>query len=59
MTWKIVQIAEADFGCEERLPGEKPRVWVKIQAENGDTKSFEIEEEILLARGLEEGSVWE
>lgn len=21
--WKIKQIAEADFGCEERMPGEK------------------------------------
>jgi hypothetical protein len=25
--WTIARIDEADFGCEERLPGEPRKVW--------------------------------
>ncbi len=53
--WKIKQIAEADFGCEERLPGEKLKCLVN---ENGETRRLEVEDEWLTEQGLDEGSTW-
>ena len=45
--WKIKQIAEADFGCEERLPGEKLKCLVILENENGETRRLEVEDEWL------------
>ena len=56
--WKIKQIAEADFGCEERLPGEKLKCLVILENENGDTRRLEAEDEWLTEQGLDEGSTW-
>ncbi|WP_296117869.1 hypothetical protein [uncultured Eubacterium sp.] len=56
--WKIKQIAEADFGCEERLPGEKLKCLVILENENGDTRRLEAEDEWLTEQGLDEGSMW-
>lgn len=57
--WKIKQIAEADFGCEERLPGEKLKCLVILENENGETRRLEVEDEWLTKQGLDEGSTWD
>ena len=57
--WKIKQIAEADFGCEERLPGEKLKCLVILENENGETRRLEVEDEWLTEQGLDEGSAWD
>ena len=56
--WKIKQIAEADFGCEERLPGEKLKCLVILENENGETRRLEVEDEWLREQVLDEGSTW-
>ncbi len=56
--WKIKQITEADFGCEERLPGEKLKCLVILENENGETRRLEVEDEWLTEQGLDEGSTW-
>ena len=56
--WKIKQMAEADFGCEERLPGEKLKCLVILENENGETRRLEVEDEWLTEQGLDEGSTW-
>ena len=57
--WKIKQIAEADFGCEERLPGEKLKCLVILENEKGETRRLEVEDEWLTEQGLDEGSTWD
>ena len=57
--WKIKQIAEADFGCEERLPGEKLKCLVILENEKGETRWLEVEDEWLTKQGLDEGSTWD
>ena len=56
--WKIKQIAEADFGCEERLLGEKLKCLVILENENGETRRLEVEDEWLTEQELDEGSTW-
>lgn len=34
-TWKIRQIFDGDYGCEERLPGQGPKVSVTLVDESG------------------------
>ena len=45
--WKIKQIAEADFGCEERMPGEKLKCLVILEDESGNVRCLETEDEWL------------
>lgn len=58
--WIIKQIDEADFGCEERMPGEPVRV--RITLEDQDTYNgvlvFEVAENWLEMQGLDEGDEW-
>lgn len=56
--WIIKQILEADYGCEERLPGEKLKVLVRLENENGKQREVEVEDEWLINRNLNEGSEW-
>ena len=50
--WKIKQIAEADFGCEERMPGEKLKCLVILEDESGNVRCLETEDEWLTEQGL-------
>lgn len=54
--WKIKHIYEADYGCEERLPGDKLKCLVELEDENGLRKSIEVEDEWLRLNNLNEGS---
>lgn len=56
--WKIREILEADFGCEERQPGEKLKCLVRLENEKGQIRELETEDEWLYVHGLEEGSIW-
>ena len=56
--WKIKQIFDGDFGCEELAPGEKPKVSVTLVNEAGEEKHVFVEDEWLLENGLDVGSIW-
>lgn len=56
--WKIKKIAEADYGCEERLPGEKLKCLVVLGNEFGETRTLEAADEWLRDHNLDEGSDW-
>ena len=56
--WKIKQIFDGDFGCEELAPGEKPKVSVTLENEEGQTKFVSVEDAWLMDRGLNIGDAW-
>ena len=56
--WKIKQIFDGDFGCEELAPGERPKDSVTLENEEGQTKSISVEDAWLIDRGLNIGDVW-
>ena len=57
--WKIKNIYEADFGCEERQPSAKLKVLVELENESGETKTIEAYDEYLTWNHIDVGSVWE
>ena len=57
--WKIKNIYEADFGCEERQPGAKLRVLVELENDIGETKTIEAYDEYLTWNRIDVGSIWE
>lgn len=56
--WTIARIDEADYGCEERMPGEPLMVLVTIEREDGAMLNFEVADDWLLMHGLNEGDEW-
>lgn len=56
--WTIFRIDEADFGCEERLPGEPLMDLITLESDMGETLQFEVSDEWLIMQGLEEGDEW-
>lgn len=56
--WLIKRIDEADFGCEERMPGEPLMVLVTVESDNGETTQFEVADKWLDTMGLDEGDEW-
>ena len=56
--WKIKQIFDGDFGCEGLAPGEKPKVSVTLENEDGQTKLVSVEDQWLTEKGLDVGDVW-
>ena len=56
--WKIKQIFDGEFGCEELAPGEKPKVSVTLVNEAGEEKYVSVEDEWLLENKLDVGSIW-
>ena len=57
--WKIKHIFDGDYGCEELVPGEKPKVTVTLVDESGEERSVFVEDEWLVQNDLKEGSFWE
>ena len=53
--WKIKHIYEADYGCEERMPGEKLNCLLELENETGQVRQREVEDEWLTRNQLEEG----
>ena len=58
MVWKVKNVWEADYGCEERLPGEPLKCLVELENEAGDMKQLTVEDDWLTEQGIEEGSSW-
>jgi len=58
MNWTINRIDDADFGCEERLPGEPLMVLVTLESELGELMQFEVADHWLELQGLDEGDEW-
>lgn len=56
--WKIKHIFDGDYGCEERLTGEKPKVLVTLINGIGEERMLSVEDEWLVKKDLDEGSVW-
>ncbi len=56
--WTIFRIDEADFGCEERMPGEPLMDLITLESDMGETLQFEVSDEWLIMQGLEEGDEW-
>ncbi len=43
--WKVKQIFDGEYGCEEREPGEKEQYLVVLVNENGEEQSFSATED--------------
>ena len=56
--WMIKRIEEADFGCEERMPGEPLMVLVTLENDFGQTEQLEVADCWLAMQELEEGDEW-
>lgn len=56
--WTISRIEEADYGCEERMPGEPLMVLVTLANEFGEVIRFEAAENWIELQGLDEGDEW-
>jgi hypothetical protein len=56
--WKIKQIFDGDYGCEELAPGESPKVSVTLENEEGQTKFVMVEDAWLTEKGLNVGDEW-
>lgn len=56
--WKIVHIFDGEYGCEELPAGAKPRVSVTLENEKGEQKYKTVEDDWLVERDLDAGSVW-
>lgn len=54
----IKRIDEADFGCEERMPGEPLMVLVTLLDEDGNEEQLEVSDDWLTLMGLDEGDEW-
>ena len=50
--WKIRQIFDGEYGCEERMPGEEMKCLVVLENEECLTK------EVMTENGLNEGDIW-
>ncbi len=56
--WKIKQIFDGDFGCEELAPGEKPKVSVTLENEEGQTKLVSVEDTWPTDNRLDVSNIW-
>ena len=56
--WTIKRIDEADYGCEERLPGEPRMLLVTLEDENLTVIRFEVAENWIEMQELDEGDEW-
>lgn len=56
--WTIKRIDEADFGCEERMPGEPLMALVTLECDDGREEQLEVADQWLTMMGLDEGDEW-
>ncbi len=56
--WKIKQIFDGDYGCEELQPGQKPKVLVTLVDDAGNEILVSVEDVWLTENGLDVGSEW-
>lgn len=56
--WKIKQIFDGEYGCEDLPQGAKTKVSVTLVDETGQEKRLNVEDAWLTRKGLDEGSEW-
>ena len=56
--WNVSRIEEADYGCEERMPGEPLMALVTLESDDGRECRFEVPEDWLEYQKIEEGDEW-
>lgn len=56
--WRIKQIFDGEYGCEERPDGEKARCVVTLENERGERRELSVYDDWLKEKHLEEGSEW-
>ena len=56
--WFVSRISEADYGCEERMPGEPLKAFVALESDDGRRCQFEVSEDWLSNQGIDEGDEW-
>ena len=56
--WTVKQLQEADYGCEERMPGEPLKTLVVLESDDGRVCQFEVADEWLTKQEIEEGDEW-
>ena len=56
--WKIIQIFDGDYGCEELVSGAKPKVSVTLENERSEQKYISVEDDWLVENNLDIGSEW-
>lgn len=56
--WKIKQIFDGDYGCEELQPGQRTKVSVTLVDDAGNEKLVSVEDDWLTENGLEVDSEW-
>ena len=57
--WKILNIFDGDYGCEELKDGETPKVTVTLEDENGNRRFFSVKDSFLYEKNLDEGSAFD
>ena len=56
--WKIVQIFDGNYVCEDLASEEKPKVSVTLENECGEQKYISVEDDWLVENNLDIGSEW-
>ena len=56
--WKIKQIFDGDYGCEELAQGQSPRVSMTLMNATGEELYVSVEDRWLTGQRLDEGCVW-
>ena len=56
--WKIKHIFDGEYGCEERIGDQKPKVSVTITNNNDEKVILSVEDQWLRDNNLYEGDEW-
>lgn len=56
--WIVRDIYEADYGCEERMPGEPLLSCVVLEAQDGRSCRFEVADDWLTTQEIDVGDEW-
>ena len=54
-TYTVIEIYEADFGCEERPEGQETKVGIRLKAEDGEEIHRQEADVELYAKNINEG----
>lgn len=56
--WKIKEIFDGDYGCEELMPDEDVKVTVYLENESGEVRRLRVSDNWLRENDLDEGAEW-
>ena len=55
--WKVTHIYDDDYGCEERMMGDKEKVILYVVNDDGVEKQIKVDEDYLAEHFILEGSI--